>query len=190
MPFTSQEIFLFIVMVPLLIFVGKKLRGEKPKKLTDTPEKGVERFSSELTQKIEIGYYRDAETVLLVAFDSDVEANIVRSLLLEHSIYAEIRDQFMGATRFNYSYAVGGVKIFVDRRELAEARQLLSLHEQIADSDAPEWQPRVCPSCGSDMITFQKFHPASLLLLVSIPFLPVRANRWLCLKCNHKWKEQ
>jgi len=190
MHFTNQEIFLFVALVPLLIVVGRKLRGKNaatPKAEHEAQQAG---YPPELKRKIRIGRYADGETVLLAAFDSDVEANIVKGLLIDNGIYVEIRDEIIGATRFNYSYAVGGVKLFVHRSEIAVAQQLLTEHTQISSFEAKEWQPRLCPQCNSDMLTYQKYHPASaLLLFLGAPFLPVRARRWVCLKCGHKWKE-
>lgn len=191
MHFTSQEIFLFLVLVPLLIFAGKKLRGENSKKNDGgLPPAAKDRLSISLKHKIETGYYREGEAVLLAAFDSDVEANIVKGLLIDNDIYAELRDEIIGATRFNYSYVVGGVKLFVHERELAAAQELLNRHREISSQTGSEWQPRTCPSCGSAKLTYQKYHPVSaLILFLGAPFFPFKAGRWVCLDCSHKWKE-
>jgi hypothetical protein len=190
--FSSQEIFLFAVLVPLLIFAGKKLRGEKihKSKSRTTAEAGAENLSAEIRRKIENGSYREGESVLLASFESDVEANIVKGLLLDNDIYAELRDEILGATKFNYSYVVGGVKLFVHESERAQAEELLGRHREITQFEGKDWQPRVCPKCGSTTLSFQKFHPVSaLILFLGAPFFPFRAGRWVCLSCSHKWKE-
>jgi len=189
MPFDSKEIFLFVALVPLLVFIGRKIRGKAaaPAKQEDNQQ---ESYPSDLQRKIEKGYYSEGQTVLLAAFESDVEANIVRGLLIDNAIFAEIRDEAIGATRFSYSYAVSGVKLFVHERELNEARELLARHQEITQFDSADWQPKTCPQCRSDMLSYQKFHPVSaLILFLGAPFVPLKAGRWVCLKCSHKWKE-
>lgn len=191
MHFTSQEIFLFLVLVPLLIFAGKKLRGENNKKNDGgLPPAAEEKLSVNLRHKIETGYYREGESVLLAAFDSDVEANIVKGLLIDNDIYAELRDEILGATKFNYSYVVGGVKLFVHEREFVFANELLNRHREISSQTGSEWLPRTCPSCSSVKLSYQKYHPVSaLILFLGAPFFPFKAGRWVCLECSHKWKE-
>lgn len=187
MPFTNQEIFLFLVLIPLVIFAGKKLRGDSV--TTQPPKPARERLPPDLQRKIDAGYYRDGEMLLLAAFEADVEANIVRSLLIDSGIYAEIRDAMIGSN-FGYSHAIGGVKIFVHEREYADARLVLAEHQAIARQEGDEWRVRSCARCGSDMLTYQKYHPLSaLVLFLGAPFLPLKAGRWVCLKCGHKWKE-
>lgn len=189
MPFDSKEIFLFVALVPLLVFIGKKMRGKSG--ATAKQEDSLqESYPSDLQRKIEKGYYSEGQTVLLTAFESDVEANIVRGLLIDNAIFAEIRDEAIGATRFSYGYAVGGVKLFVHERELNAARELLARHREITQFDSKDWQPKACPQCGSDMLSYQKYHPLSaLILFLGAPFVPLKAGRWVCLKCSHKWKE-
>lgn len=208
MPFDSKEIFLFAALVPLLIVIGRKIRGKSAPPAHEH-ESGQKSYPSDLQRKIENGYYSEGETVLLAAFESDVEANIVWGLLIDNAIFAEIRDESIGATdatggsgstlrtrriqavtRFSYSYAVGGVKLFVHERELAEARELMARHQEITQFDSQDWQPKTCPQCASDMLTYQKYHPVSaLILFLGAPFVPLKAGRWVCLKCSHKWKE-
>ncbi len=189
MPFDSKEIFLFVTLVPLLVFIGRKIRGKSvpPVKHEESLQ---ESYPSDLQRKIEKGYYSEGQTVLLAAFESDVEANIVRGLLIDNAIFAEIRDEAIGATRFSYSYAVGGVKLFVHEQELNAARELLARHQEITQFDSNDWQPKTCPQCGSDMLSYQKYHPVSaLILFLGAPFVPLKAGRWVCLQCSHKWKE-
>ncbi len=188
MHFTSQEIFLFVILVPLLVLVGKKIRGSQGRK--EPQQAGTDELPYEIRRKIEKGYYRDGNTVLLESFGSDVEANIVRGLLIDNDIYAELRDEILGATRFNYSYVVGGVKLFVHEREADAARRLLDEHRQITNPGSADWTQRLCPKCGSDLLSYQKYHPVSaLILFLGAPFFPFKAGRWVCLKCNHRWKE-
>jgi Putative prokaryotic signal transducing protein len=173
MHFTSQEIFLFIILVPLLVFVGKKIRGSQARK--ELPHEAASGLPHEIRRKIEKGFYREGNTVLLESFGSDVEANIVRGLLIDNDIYAELRDEILGATRFNYSYVVGGVKLFVHEREIDAARRLLEEHRQITNSGSPDWKWRLCPKCGSDLLSYQKYHPVSaLILFLGAPFFPLR----------------
>lgn len=189
--FSSQEIFLFLVLVPLLIFAGKKMRGDKAKPADGgLPPAAEDKLSNSLRRKIETGYYREGEAVLLAAFDSDIEANIVKGLLIDNDIYVELRDEILGATKFNYSYVVGGVKLFVHERELAAAQELLNRHREISSQTGSDWQPRTCPRCGSAKLSYQKYHPVSaLILFLGAPFFPFKAGRWVCLECKHKWKE-
>jgi hypothetical protein len=142
-----------------------------------------------IRHKIENGYYREGEAVMLAAFTSDVEANIVRGLLIDNDIYAELRDEILGATRFNYSYVVGGVKLFVHERELKDAQALLGQHRDISSLAGDDWQPRVCPRCASQKLSYQKYHPVSALLLLGAPFYPFKSGRWVCLDCRNKWKD-
>lgn len=189
MPFDSKEIFLFVALVPLLVFIGRKIRG-KTAPASQQEKSNGQGYPSDLQKKIENGYYSEGQTVLLAAFESDVEANIVRGLLIDNGIFAEIRDEVIGATKFSYSYAVGGVKLYVHERELEAARTLLARHEEITQFDGKDWQPKTCPQCGSDMLSYQKYHPVSaLILFLGAPFVPLKAGRWVCLKCSHKWKE-
>lgn len=190
MPLDSREIFVIIITVPVLIFIGRLFRAKSQPAPQSDRQKEEAGFSPELKRKIRNGVYADGNTVMLATFDSDVEASIVRGLLIDNDIFAEMRDAAMGNTRFGYAQAVGGVKVFVHERELGQARNLLAEHQQISSFSGSEWQTRTCERCGSDMLTYQKYHPLSaLILFLGAPFLPMKSGRWLCLKCGHKWKE-
>ena len=172
MHFTSQEIFLFIVLVPVLIFIGKKIRGSTAAEKSASAE--AEKLPPEIRRKFAQGFYREGGPALLAVFDVNSEARIVCELLLDRGIYARVE---------------GGVQVIVHAREFAAAGALLAEHRRIAAGDDAGWQRRICPQCGSDMLSYQKFHPSALILLLGAPFLPVKTGRWICLACGHKWKE-
>lgn len=173
MHFTAREIFLFIILVPLLIVIGRKIRG------TSTPEQSAKAKNAELPpeirKKIEQGYYDEGTMVLLAAFDSQSEAQVVYRLLLERGVYATVD---------------GGIKVHVHAREFAAADALLAEHLRITAGDNPDWERRTCPQCGSDALSYQKYHPSALILLLGAPFLPLKTGRWICLSCGNKWKDK
>lgn len=172
MHFTSQEIFLFIMLVPVLIFIGKKIRGSSAAEKSAAA--AAEKLPPEIRRKFAQGFYREGGPALLAVFDANSEARIVCELLLDRGIYARVE---------------AGVQVIVHAREFAAAGALLAEHRRIAAGDDAGWQRRVCPQCGSDMLSYQKYHPSAFILLLGAPFLPLKAGRWVCLTCKHKWKE-
>ncbi len=117
---------------------------------------------------------------LLLADYYYVKPHCMAALLAEHGIHSLILDEFLGAMRWKYARATGGVKLYVPVSDYDAAAALLVLQEPGAD----------CPRCRYGGATYHRYWTgiavATAILAVMLP-LPHR--RWRCPRCGYSWKE-
>lgn len=194
MPFGLNDLLLLGVAIAVLAFLAKRVRQrfEPPTApAIASDDEAVADLPAEVQKKIEDGFYRLGDMVLLSQFDSIAEAAIIRGLLLSQGLFATLGDEQIGTMKFQYAQAIGGIKLYVHEKEYAAASQVLAEHREIDSGEGEDWQIQRCPKCNSETLSFQRFHPAGILpLIFGAPIIPVRSNRWVCLSCGHKWKEE
>ena len=131
------------------------------------------------------------EWVLLRAYSSSLEANVVRSFLNSKGIETRSRDEHIVNINWLYSNAVGGVKVMVAAGELDRAKALL---------EEQEGQPNLevvgmpCPKCSS-LKTERSFHlrrgVAGLVMALLSVVLPLsQSEKWSCEECGYQWEER
>jgi len=126
------------------------------------------------------------------------EAIVARSVLEQAEIPCVLRDENTVRMDWGYSNAIGGVRLQVPQRFVADAEAVLAqpVPEKIA-ADTGEFVQPVCPRCGSLNVMSddldRKIKLASttlsgLPLAIGLPALAfVKKNAWKCLKCDARW---
>ena len=120
------------------------------------------------------------------------EAYVGRSLLESAGIPAWIADENLVRMDWFYSNLVGGMRLQVDERDEAAAREILEERapETITYGEEEVYVQPTCPKCGSTEITFgggtERGRSLVALYLLAIP-VPPREAAWNCEACGARW---
>ena len=128
-----------------------------------------------------------AQLVTVQVFGDVSEAEIARSLLEHHGIFAFLPDKAVASTAWFLTNAVGGVRLQVPGSDLDDARQLLGVRDEFLAEGGVE----SCPECGSGDVFRRSSFIAGIaaLVTVGIPFLWRGSERY-CRQCRHKWRTE
>jgi hypothetical protein len=120
------------------------------------------------------------------------EAYVARSLLESAGIPAWIADENLVRMDWFYSNLIGGMRLQVDEREEAAAREILEEGdpESIMYGEDEVFVQPSCPKCGSGEITLgsgtERGRSLVALYVFSIP-VPPREASWHCDACGAQW---
>ena len=124
----------------------------------------------------------DTRWAVVATFSHPMEAHLARIRLESEDVDCFLEDEYMIATDWLYSNAIGGVKLLVPEPDLPRARALLRRPSQpvVVPIDGS-----TCPSCGSPDIHPQRFARrwvflSILLLGAPVPFL---SRKYRCAAC-------
>lgn len=128
---------------------------------------------------------------LIGSYQYSSEAIIFKGKLESEGIEVYMRDNNTVDANPLYSNAIGGVKLFVNRKDYSKAKDIISQVSQYSLDDSGKLL--VCPNCGAkqiDMVTSIRdakslFVYIFSLLLGSLPFYSKRKYR--CRKCNFEF---
>jgi predicted RNA-binding Zn-ribbon protein involved in translation (DUF1610 family) len=121
-----------------------------------------------------------------------MEAFLGRSLLESAGISCWIADENLVRMDWFYSNAVGGLRLQVDERDKAAAREILEegSPRTIAYGEAEAYVQPTCPKCGSAEITMgdgtERGRSLVALYVLAIP-VPPREAVWHCDACGAQW---
>jgi hypothetical protein len=122
------------------------------------------------------------------------EAYVGRSLLESASIPAWIADENLVRMDWFYSNLVGGMRLQVDERDEAVAREILEERapETITYGEEEVYIQPTCPKCGSAEISLgggtERGRSLVALYVLSIP-VPPREATWHCEACDTQWAD-
>lgn len=151
-------------------------RGLEPPMVED-PE------SPELRRLVTVRRYRDLP-----------EAFVGRSLLESAGIEAWVADEHLVRMDWFYSNLVGGMRLQVDERDEATAREILekAVPATIEYGDGQAYEQPTCPKCGSVEIILGvgsgRGISLAALYVASIP-LPSGTGAWHCEACGALWTD-
>jgi hypothetical protein len=120
------------------------------------------------------------------------EALVGRSLLESMGIQAWIADEHLVRMNWFYSNLVGGVRLQVDERDEAAARESLEAEVPgtITYGQEEAYVQPTCPKCGSAEITLgsgtERGRSFVALYMLSVP-VPPRKAAWHCGACGAQW---
>jgi predicted RNA-binding Zn-ribbon protein involved in translation (DUF1610 family) len=120
------------------------------------------------------------------------EAFVGRSLLESAGIPAWIADEHLVQMVWFYSNLVGGMRLQVDERDEAAAREILEagVPQTIKYGQEEAYVQPICPKCGSAEITLgdgtERGRSLVALYVLSIP-IPPRKPAWHCVACGAQW---
>jgi hypothetical protein len=120
------------------------------------------------------------------------EALLAKGSLESAGIDCALVDDNVVRLDWFWSNLMGGVKLLVDRENLAAAEEILTqpIPEHFDVSGVGEYEQPRCPSCGSLDVNFRETSPAAFAsaFLVGIP-IPLVRKAWRCHACRAEWKE-
>jgi hypothetical protein len=122
------------------------------------------------------------------------EALVGRSLLESAGIPAWIADEHFVRMIWFYSNMVGGMRLQVDERNEAAAREILEelVPATITYGQEETYVQPTCPKCGSAEITLgggtERGRSLVALYVLSIP-VPPRKAAWHCEACGARWAD-
>jgi hypothetical protein len=155
--------------------------GDPPEALSDEslPEESQAVGGLELRNRVAIRHFRDLPEALLAKGSLD-SAGIDCALVDDNIVRLD----------WFWSNLMGGVKLVVDREDVAVAEEMLSqpIPEYFDVSGVGEYaQPR-CPRCNSLEINFQETEPAAFVTAyLNVP-IPFHRRAWRCHNCNTEWE--
>lgn len=133
-----------------------------------------------------------SELVTIARFRDLAEAELARGKLEAEGIPAFLADQYLVGLDWNYSNAVGGVRLQVPLEWAEEARDILKADNSAAVSELQTSslfsQKDSCPSCGSTSVRKVKLSRKSgaISLLLSLPIF-FWGTRIVCQQCARSW---
>ncbi len=134
----------------------------------------------------------EPQFTLVGQFTYSYEAFIYKAKLESEGIATQVRDNNTIDTDPMVSNAIGGVKLFVNTSQAAEALEIISQIQNTNQHTLGEIAK--CPNCNSENIKlYSGIHSVSdfFALLVSflVMALPVdQSFRYYCGNCSHKFK--
>ncbi len=134
----------------------------------------------ELRTRVAIRQFRDLPEALLAKGSLD-SAGIECALVDDNVVRLD----------WLWSNLMGGVKLVVDREDLAASEEVLSqpIPEHFDVSGVGEYKQPHCPKCNSLDINFQELDPAAYLsLAISVP-IPFHRRAWRCHNCHAEWED-
>ncbi|AMP98268.1 hypothetical protein AY601_1350 [Pedobacter cryoconitis] len=133
--------------------------------------------------------------VVFETYYNPIEANIVKSRLMDADIQCFLSDENTITLNPLYTQALGGVKLHLFEKDVDLARSILQ--ETIPPLETPEEEEKgefVCPKCGSHDVgyvqaTKKRFGILTMLvsiLLLVYPFSVKKVHH--CFNCLHEYK--
>jgi predicted RNA-binding Zn-ribbon protein involved in translation (DUF1610 family) len=132
--------------------------------------------------------------VTVLRYRDLTEALVGRSLLESAGIPAWIADEHLVRMDWFYSNLVGGMRLQVDERDEAAAREILeqAAPETITYGEEEVYVQPTCPKCGSAEITLgsgtERGRSFLALYVLAIP-VPPREAAWHCEACGARWSD-
>lgn len=135
----------------------------------------------ELRNRVVIRQFRDLPEALLAKGSLDSAG--IESALVDDNVVR--LDWF-------WSNLMGGVKLVVDRDDVAAAEDILSqpIPESFEVAGVGEYEQPRCPRCQSLDVTFKELNrPVSYFTMaLSVP-IPVHRRAWRCHNCDSEWED-
>lgn len=131
--------------------------------------------------------------VVFETFYNPIEANIVKSRLMDADIQCFLSDENTIIMNPLYTQALGGVKLHLFERDVDLARSILGETIPVLETSEEEKGEYVCPKCGSRNVGYvqaTKRRFGILTMLVSIAFLvyPFHVKKvYHCFNCLHEY---
>ena len=136
--------------------------------------------------------------VLAKVFTDPNEANLCKVQLDLNDIEHYEENENTSTMNWLYTNAIGGIKIFIDEKDVEKAQKIFDRKEETDDVEYIEAdelktseEAMSCPECGSTNFTFVRYNPLLIVLFwfTILPFLK-KSNKYQCLECYHKWERK
>ena len=132
--------------------------------------------------------------VIVGRFREPALAHLAKGKLESEGITSFVRDEYLVGVDWEYSLAIGGVKLEVAEEDAERAIEILKedhsediseVQEGLGDSDSDD----KCPKCGSGDLIWEKSSRkfGALALLFSLPLI-FMGKSCKCRSCGYRWK--
>lgn len=152
--------------------------------------------------------------VVFETFYNPIEANIIKSRLMDSGIQCFLSDEHMLSINPLYTQALGGVKLHLFERDVELAKSVLkeeltglALEEEMESFPAEEIMPKAdegigaqeipaCPNCGSAHVgyvqaTKNRFNLPTMVVSFLLMIYPFQVNKvYHCFDCLHEFEPE
>lgn len=131
--------------------------------------------------------------IVFETFYNPIEANIVKSRLIDSGIQCFLSDENMITVNPLYNQALGGVKLHLFEKDVPIAKHILQDEDVQIPVEELEEATVICPNCESNHVgyvqaTKDRFTVLSILislLLMLYPFYAKKTHH--CFNCQHEF---
>jgi predicted nucleic-acid-binding Zn-ribbon protein len=127
--------------------------------------------------------------VRIAAYENAIEAHLARMRLEHEGIPAFVIHEHHIWANWLMSNVLLGVKVYVHRNDVSEAREIVRAHDR-GEYALPDEAPASCPRCGNVDILRKRMSWKGALLcfgMIGIP-LPFRWATLKCQQCKFTWE--
>ncbi len=136
--------------------------------------------------------------VVYQAFIDPIKANIVKGLLNSYGIECFLSDENMVTLNALYSPAVGGVKLHVFEKDIAQISAILqsqNIREEAEITAENDDSKVICPVCQSGNVSYggsinRKFNSWHVFFSFALMLYPISMRKaYHCFDCDHEFKK-
>jgi hypothetical protein len=130
--------------------------------------------------------------IVFEVFYNPIEANIVRSRLMDSGIHCFLSDENTVTINPLYTQALGGVKLHLFERDAGLARNILDETFPISETSEEEGE-YVCPQCGSRHVgyvqaTKKRFSVLTMVVSIALFVYPFYVKKvYHCFDCLYEY---
>lgn len=131
--------------------------------------------------------------VVFETFYNPIEANIVKSRLMDSGIQCFLSDENTIIMNPLYTQALGGVKLHLFERDVDLARDILGETIPVLETSEEGEGEYVCPKCGSQNVgyvqaTKKRFSILTMLVSIALFVYPFHVKKvYHCFNCLHEY---
>ncbi|MBB5621055.1 hypothetical protein HDE69_002108 [Pedobacter cryoconitis] len=131
--------------------------------------------------------------VVFQTFYNPIEANIVKSRLMDAEIQCFLSDENTIIMNPLYTQALGGVKLHLFERDVDLARSILGETIPVLETSGEEEGEYICPKCGSHNVgyvqaTKRRFGILTMLVSIALFIYPFHVKKvHHCFNCLHEY---
>nr|WP_068891519.1 DUF2007 domain-containing protein [Pedobacter panaciterrae] len=131
--------------------------------------------------------------VVFKTFYNPIEANIVKSRLMDSGVQCFLSDENTITINPLYTQALGGVKLHVFERDIPLVKSIL--HDENIQLPQEETEPgaEICPNCGSSHVgyvqaTKKRFSLLTMIISFALLIYPFYAKKtYHCFDCEYEF---
>ena len=131
--------------------------------------------------------------IVFTSFYNPIEANIVKSRLLDSGIQCFLTDENTITINPLYTQALGGVKLHIFEKDIDLVNRILADDNIQLPEEEPQPSLDVCPNCGSPHVAYvhatkKRFSIPVIIVSFLLMVYPFYARKtYHCFDCEHEF---
>ncbi|MHA4895480.1 putative signal transducing protein [Pedobacter sp. PWIIR3] len=131
--------------------------------------------------------------IVFSTFYNPIEANIVKTRLIDEGIHCFLSDENMITVNPLYNQALGGVKLHIFEKDTELVRSILQDYDVALNVEELDYGIEICPKCGSNNVGYVQSadNKPGILAALSVLFgmlFPFRATKvYHCFNCENEF---